>query len=125
MTITFTIAQEDSFFTNGPQMVLSAAVCARLSLEGLAMVADFSDFKEDQLTDAFKNMRTSIPGVPGVQECRDPANNAIIVVHTVPAVPPGPPTLVSAKYGLRPKIAFAAFHYYDSMGRNINAPNMN
>ena len=125
MTISFANNEIDSFFTNGPQMALSAAVRARLSLEGLAMVGDFSDFKEAQLSDAFKNIRTSIPGVPAVQEQRDPADNNIILIHAVAAVPPVAPTLVSAKCGLRLKIASVAFHYYESILRDINAPNMN
>ena len=81
MTITFTNAESDNFFTNRPQMALSAQVRARLAMEGLATMADFSDFKEDQLTDAFKNMRTSIPGVPGIPEQRDPNDNTVILVQ--------------------------------------------
>ena len=125
MTITFTNGELDSFFTNRPQMALTAPVRARLALEGLATIADFSDFKEDQLTDAFKNMRTSIPGVPGIPEQRDPADNNIILVPAIPAIPPIAPTLVSAKCGLRLKIASIAFHYYESIGRDIKATNMN
>ena len=56
----FTNAQQNAFFTNGPQMGLSAAVRARLANEGLTVVADFDDFREDQLEQAFKNMRTNV-----------------------------------------------------------------
>ena len=125
MTISFANNEIDSFFTNGPQMALSAAVRARLSLEGLTTVGDFSDFKEDQLYAAFKNMRTSIPGVQAVQELRDQADNNIILVHAVAAIPPVAPTLVSAKCGLRLKIASVAFHYYISIDRDVKASNMN
>ena len=121
MTFSFANNKIDSFFTNGPQMALSAAVRARLSLEGLATIGDFSDFKEAQLYDAFKNMRTSIHGVPAVQEVRDLVDNNIILIHVVAAVPPVAPTLVSAKCGLRLKIASVAFHYYESIIRDINA----
>ena len=95
----FTAVQTTAFFENGPQMNLTAAVRARLALEGLDTVADFADFKEDQLNDAFKNMRTAIARIP--------------------------PTLVSAKCALRLKVASVAFHYYQSIGRTINAVNMN
>ena len=125
MTIIFTNAESDTFFTNRPQMALSAQVRARLAMEGLATIADFSDFKEDQLTDAFKNMRTSIPGVPGISEQRDPNDNTVILVQAIAAVPPIAPTLVSAKCGLRLKIASIAFHFYESIGRDIKATNMN
>jgi hypothetical protein len=123
MTVTFTNNETDSFFTNGPQMSLSNAVRARLATEGLTTVGDFSDFKEDQLDNAFRNMRTSIPGVPAIPEIRD-ANNTIQQA-LVPAIPAIPPTLVSAKCALRLKVASIAFHYYESIGRDINAPNMN
>ena len=123
MTITYNNNKTDSFFTNGPQMSLSNSVRTRLATEGLTTVADFSDFKEDQLNNAFKNMRTSIPGVPAIPEVRD-ANN-VIQQALVPAIPATPPTLVSAKCALRLKVASTAFHYYESIGRDINAPNMN
>ena len=123
MTVTFNNNETDSFFTNGPQMSLSNALRTRLATEGLTTIADFSDFKKDQLNNAFKNMRTSIPGVPAVPETRD-ANN-VLLQALVPAIPAIPPTLVSAKCALRLKVASTAFHYYESIGRDINAPNMN
>jgi hypothetical protein len=96
-----------AFFENGPQMSLSAPVRARLALEGLEHVADFADFKEDQLVDAFKNMRIAIPGVPLVPAVLNA--NGTVRVAEIPAVPPIPPTLVSAKCALRLKIASVAF----------------
>ena len=62
----FNNAQLDAFFTNGPQMALPAQIRIRLAAEGLQTVADFEDFKKDQLDQAFKNMRTAIPGIPAV-----------------------------------------------------------
>jgi hypothetical protein len=112
-----------AFFENGPQMSLSAPVRARLALEGLEHVADFADFKEDQLVDAFKNMRIAIPGVPLVPAVLNA--NGTVRVAEIPAVPPIPPTLVSAKCALRLKIASVAFHYYTAIGRTATAVNMN
>ena len=54
----FTQVQLTAFFTNAPQMALTDAQRNRLALEGLVLVDDFIDFKEDQLDEAAKNMRT-------------------------------------------------------------------
>jgi hypothetical protein len=121
--VAFTALQLTNFFTNGPQMSLTAAVRLRLSQEGLTIVDDFADFKEDQLLDAFKNMRTSIPGIAAVPAVLDADNNEIIAA--IPAIAPIPPTLVSAKCGLRLKIASLAFHYYRSIEREVTPVNMN
>jgi hypothetical protein len=85
---TFSAAQLDSFFTNGPQMALSPAVRARLASEGLESINDFDDFKEDQLNQAFKNMRTTIPSVPGILEVRDAEGNITTpAVAAIPSIP--------------------------------------
>ena len=123
MVVTFTNHQTDSFFMNGPQMSLTAIVRERLSNEGLTQISDFSDFKEDQLSAAFKNMRTSIPGVAAVAQ--QVAADGTIIVPAVDAVPALLPTLVSAKCALRLKVASIAFHYYESIGRDITPSNMN
>ena len=83
MALPFTNAQQDSFFDNGPQMSLPGVVRARLAAEGLATVEDFEDFKQDQLERAFKNMRTSIPGVPAVR-----AADGSELTAAVPAILP-------------------------------------
>ena len=62
----FNAQQLTSFFQNAPQMALTVDQRNRLAQEGLATIDDFVDFKEDQLIDAFKNMRIAIPGVPAV-----------------------------------------------------------
>ena len=113
----FTAAQQTAFFINGPQMTLSAVVRARLASKGLTVVTDFEDFREDQLDQAFKNMRTAIPGVPAVLR----ANGAVQVA----AVPPITPVLVSARCALRLKVASIAFHYYKAIGRTPTPINMN
>ena len=62
----FTINQLTAFFTNRPQMGLTAAMRTRLAAEGLHDVDDFEDVREDQTNDAIKNLRTAIPGVPAI-----------------------------------------------------------
>ena len=126
---TFTNAQLDSFFINGPQMSLSAPVRDRLALEGLASIDDFDDFKADQLSQAFKNMRTSIPGVngtafiPAVQDAQ--GNELSPAVPATAAIPAIRPVLVSAKCALRLKVASFAYHYYVDVGRTPTPSSMN
>jgi hypothetical protein len=57
LTMVFSAAQNTAFFENGPQMNLPVLVRNRLQLEGLQSVEDLRDFREDELTQAFKNMR--------------------------------------------------------------------
>ena len=59
----FTASQLTSFFTSPTQMGLSSAQKTRLAKEGLTTIEDFTDFKEDQLEQAVKNMRIAVPGV--------------------------------------------------------------
>ena len=113
----FNTQQLTAFFQNAPQMALSDTQRNRLAQEGLVTINDFADFKADQLSDAFKNMRTSIPGVPAVLD----ANGDIVTE----AIPPIPPCLVSARCSLRLKVASIAFHYYASIGREVTPQNMN
>ena len=113
----FNTQQLTAFFQNAPQMALSDTQRNRLAQEGLVTINDFADFKADQLSDAFKNMRTSIPGVPAVLD----ANGDIVTE----AIPPIPPCVVSARCSLRLKVASIAFHYYASIGREVTPQNMN
>ncbi len=88
--------------------------------EGLATIDDFADFKEDQLTYVFKNMRIAIPGVPAVLD----AHQGNIVTPTVLAPIP-PPFLISVRCALCLKVASIAYHYYISIGREPTSSNMN
>ena len=114
----FTQAQLTAFFTNAPQMALSVAQRDRLAQEGLILVEDFVDFKDDQLDQAAKNMRTSIPGFPTTQ----PDANGVVLVAAVPAVNL---VLISARCMLRLKVASIAYHCYESIERAITPSNMN
>ena len=109
--------QLDAFFMNAPQMGLPANVRRRLQNEGLVLISDFNEFKKDQLEQAFKNMRIPIPGIPPV------VNDAGI--ELVPAVPPIPPCLVSARCALRLNVASLAYHYYINIDRTPTPANMN
>ena len=117
MAAAFTNAQTTAFFENGPQMALSPVACQRLAQEGLTTVDDFADFKEEQLDDAIKNLRVSIPGVAAVL---DGAGNVV-----TPAIPAIPPCLVPARCALRLKVASLAYHYYLDIGRTPSPACMN
>ena len=111
----FIAIQNTAFFTNGPQMNLPPAIRMRLQQEGLTVVEDYADFKEEQLEQAYKNMRTAIPGIPAVPPVLDANGNQ--QVAGIPAVPPVMPALVSARCRLRLGVASIAFHYYTSIAR--------
>jgi hypothetical protein len=131
----FNNGQNTAFFENGPQMNLPVNVRTRLQQEGLQVIEDFYDFHEDELTQAFKNMRTPIagvPGIPGLAQIMAPDGLAI-AVPAVPAVlpiPGSPGVIVSALCAKRLKVASIevasiAFHYYTSIGRTPVPSNMN
>ena len=112
----FTGAQLTAFFENNPQMALNPTQRQRLADEGLALVSDFQDFKEDELEQAYKNMRISIPGVAATT---DATGNII-----APAIQAIPPCIIPARCILRLKIASIAYQYYINTGREVNSTNM-
>ena len=61
-------------------MALPNNIRDRLVLEGLVNFDNFNDFKEDQLNQAFKNMRTATPVIPAV----DAAGGAVAVPYVAP-----------------------------------------
>ena len=117
MVVIFNEAQNDAFFEDAQQMSLTNGQRMRLVAEGLAQVADFEDFKEEQIDDAIKNLRTPIPGVPAVVNARGRETHA--------AIAPIPPCIISAKCVLRLKVASVAFHYFSEIGRDIIPEGMN
>lgn len=119
----FNAAQQEAFWINGPQMALPALVRIRLQEEGLVVVDDFEDFKEDQLNKAFKNLRSPIPGVPAVVDPAIPVGDPGHII--VPAVPPVPPAIVSARSAQRLLVASVAYHYYRDTARTPTPANMN
>ena len=125
----FNAGQNTSFFENGPQMNLPHSVRLRLQQEGLQVVEDFQDFRDDDLIQAFKNMRTPIPGVsgvPGVQEVLAQDDTVLVTaIAPIPPTPGSPGVIVSAQCAKRLKVASLAFHYYKSIARTATPANMN
>ena len=109
-----TALQRTQFFTSGVQMALTDAQRASLDSEGLVNEADFIDFKDDELKTAFKNMRSSLPGVPGVPDISEQLNAAGVVVQpAVPAIAPIPglqATPILAKCASRILVASIAWN---------------
>ena len=68
-------------------MALTDAQWTALANEGIFKKADFIDFKEDKFKTAFKNMRSSIPGVTGVPGVSAQLNAAgDVVLAAVPEI---------------------------------------
>ena len=79
-------------------------------------------FKADQLKEAFKNVRSAIPGAPGAPQVMDAQGRV-----QFPAIQPIPPTQgvnISVKCSHRLKIVSVAFHYYRSIGRAFTFSNL-
>ena len=119
----FTLNQLHVFFTNGPQMGLTAAMRTRLAAEGLQDVNNFKDFCEDQIDDAIKNLRTAIPGVAAIPKQCDA--NGVVVAQGVAAISSVPPCIIPARAVLRLKIASIAYHYYIDTNRTPTPANIN
>ena len=121
--VAFNVAQLSAFFANASQMGLPPNVQARLSSEGLDTIEDFEDFKEEELKAAFRNMRTSIPGLQAVPEQLNAAGD--VIAAAIPPVPGILPCLVSARCALCLNVASNAYHYYASIDRVTTPTNMN
>ena len=85
-----------TFFTNGTQMGLTGEQRTALAAQGLTTVDDFADFGKDELNDAIKNMRTSIPGIPATAAVIEPVTGTEIT-PAVAAVPPILPVILPAR----------------------------
>ena len=110
--MTLTNAQRNNFFTAQVQMGLSNVQGVALANEGLITEEDFADFKETELKTAFKNVRSGVPGVPGVLAVPQQvdANGVVIqpAIAAVPAIPGVQATPIPAKCTFRLLIASCA-----------------
>ena len=125
--MTLTALQQTNFFTAGVQMALTGDQRTALAAEGLVTEADFIDFKIDELRTAFKNMRSSIygvPGVPGIPAQLNAAGDEIVAA--VPAIAPIPGVQaipVPARSASRIIAASIAWNYYHETGRASTSNN--
>ena len=61
--------QQTPFWTDQDHMDLTLTARRRLGNEGLVFISDFIDFKTEELKEASKNIRTTVPvqqGIPAV-----------------------------------------------------------
>ena len=112
-----------AFFTNGTQMGLTVDQRTALAEQGLTIVDDFADFGKDELKEALRNMRTSIPGIPGTAAVIEPVTGTEIT-PAVAAVPPVLPVILPARCTQRLTVAAVAWHYYTDTDREVTAANM-
>ena len=84
----FSAAQLTAFWTNAPQMNISALQRIKLQVQGLSTIDEFEHFDEETLDTAFKNLKFSQNSVSGVPAVTD-ANGNIVTV----AIPPIPAIL--------------------------------
>lgn len=103
-------------------MDLNADQRDALAVQGLATVDDFRDFGKEELEQAIRNMRTTIPGIPAVPAVLDADGN--VEVAAVPAVPPILPIILPAKSFHRLLVASIAWHYYTDTSRAVTSTNM-
>ena len=114
--------EEVYFWTDRDQMGLSEAARGKLKNEGLEVISDFADFREDQLKQASKNIRNPTNPIQGLPRVLDA--NGTEIFPAVPPVPAVPGVNLPAKCMLRLQVAAIAYEYYYSIGREITLDNM-
>ena len=120
--MTLTALQHTHFFTANVQMGLSTAQRDSLAAQGLSSVDDFVDFGKDELEQALKNMRTSIPGIAAVPAITNA--EGVVTTPAEPAVPAIRPVIMPAKSAHRLEVASVAWHYFTDTSRSVTSANM-
>ena len=105
-----TQAQTTAFFENANQMAIPNATVVKLSSEGISNAMDLSEFDKTSINQIADNLRR-----PGgrVVDPNDP--NATI---------PTPPFVFGAKSQQRLLVASDAVRFYETIGRNLTASNL-
>jgi hypothetical protein len=108
-----TAAQTTAFFEDAGQMGLPNATVVQLQEEGIDTVDDLVDFEKDSIEQIAANLRRPAGRIP------DP-NPAAAVGATVPT----PPFVFGAKSQQRLITAAKLIRYYDTVGHNTTAGNL-
>jgi hypothetical protein len=108
-----TAAQTTVFFEHAAQMGIPNAKVVQLQAEGIGSVDDLVDFDKDTIEQIAANLRRPAGRVP------DP-NPAAAAGFTVPT----PPFVFGAKSQQRLITAAKLVRYYDTVGRNTTAGNL-
>ena len=119
----FSAAQLTAFWTNAPQMNISAGQRIKLQDQGLSTIEDFRHFDEETLDIAFKNLKFSQSGIPAIPEVTDANGN--VITAAVPAVPPIVATPIGAIQAYRIHTARLAYEYLTTVGRAVTPLLMN
>ena len=108
-----TAAQTTAFFENPDQMGIPHAMVIQLQVEGITGIQDLADFDKDTLQQLADNLRKLAGCVP------DP-NPAAAAGATIPT----PSFVFSAKSQHHISLACEIVCYYNAVGRDITAANM-
>jgi hypothetical protein len=108
-----TAAQTTLFFEDAAQMGIPNATVVQLQTEGIDTVDDLADFDKDTIEQIAANLRRPAGRIP------DPAPGAAIG-----ATIPTPAFLFGAKSQQRLMVATQLVRYYDTVGRNTTAGNL-
>jgi hypothetical protein len=109
-----TAAQTTAFFESPAQMGIPHATVIQLQAEGIVTVDDLLDFDKDTIEQIAANLRRPAGRVP------DPNAAAAAQGATIPT----PPFVFGAKSQMRLIHATKLLLYYDSVGRNTTAGNL-
>ena len=109
----FTTAQTVAFFENANQMAIPRATVLELANEGIVTVADLVDFDKESFKQIADNLRRPGGRIP------DPTPGA-----APGATIPKPPFVFGSKSQTRLQVACKLLRFYQMIGRNITAPNM-
>ena len=108
-----TVAQTTSFFEQGAQMGIPHATVIQLQAEGFEAVSDLANFDKDSLQQLPDNLQ-----FPGGQV---PDPNPGVAIE---AMIPTPSFVFSAKSQKRIAMACDLVHYYNMVGCDLNAVNL-
>ena len=108
-----TAAQTSAFFEDAAQMGIPNATVVQLQVEGIVTVDDLKEFDKDTMEQVTANLRRP----PG----RVPDPNPGAAAGATIATPPFP---YGAKSQQRLLVATKLVLYYDTVGRNITAGNL-
>jgi hypothetical protein len=108
-----TAAQTTVFFEDAAQMGIPNATVVQLQVEGIVSVDDLADFDKDTIEQIAANLRHPAGRIPDP----DPGAAAGATIST-------PPFVFGAKSQQRLIIATDLVQYYDTVGRNATAGNL-
>ena len=108
-----TAAQTTAFFESPDQMGIPHATMVQMQLEGIQSIADLADFEKDSLQQLADNLRQPGGRVP------DPDPNA-----PAGATIPMPAFTYGAKSQKRLTVACDLIRYYQTVGRDLTAANI-